>query len=180
MIQKIKQEIERRVENMISCPFKTAELGSERFNDGELHAYGQILQFIDSLQKEPKCIYNKTLDERKKFCKYCSAFCTIGFKEEPVSEGLEEAARHYLLHEHISPLNDILHQADLKTEMQYHKDIEDAYKAGAKNFKGVYNPYKATVLAIAAMAEKYADGDLKDFYDNVAVKCRDAIEYERT
>ena len=43
---------------------------------------------------------------------------------------LDESARHYLLHEHISPLNEILHQADLKVEMQYHKDIEDAYKAG--------------------------------------------------
>ena len=43
---------------------------------------------------------------------------------------LDESARHYLLHEHISPLNEVLHQTDLKVEMQYHKDIEDAYKAG--------------------------------------------------
>ena len=43
---------------------------------------------------------------------------------------LDESARHYLLHEHISPLNEVLHQADLKVEMQYHKDIEEAYKAG--------------------------------------------------
>lgn len=43
---------------------------------------------------------------------------------------LDESARHYLLHEHISPLNEVLHQVDLKVEMQYHKDIEDAYKAG--------------------------------------------------
>ena len=43
---------------------------------------------------------------------------------------LDESARYYLMHEHISPLNEVLHQADLKAEMQYHKDIEDAYKAG--------------------------------------------------
>lgn len=43
---------------------------------------------------------------------------------------LDEYARHYLLYEHISPLNGVLHQADIKVEMQYHKDIEDAYKAG--------------------------------------------------
>ena len=43
---------------------------------------------------------------------------------------LDESARNYLLHEHISPLNAILHQADLKAEIQYHKDIENAYKAG--------------------------------------------------
>lgn len=42
----------------------------------------------------------------------------------------DESARHYLLNEHISPLNEVLHQTDLKAEMQYHKDIECAYKAG--------------------------------------------------
>ena len=42
-----------------------------------------------------------------------------------------------------------------------------------------YNPYKATVESISAMIEKYAnDGDLEDFYDNVAVKCHDAMEYD--
>ena len=43
---------------------------------------------------------------------------------------LDESARNYLLHEHVSPLNEIFHQADLKAEMQYHKDIENAFKAG--------------------------------------------------
>ena len=43
---------------------------------------------------------------------------------------LDESARHYLLHEHTFPLNEVLHQADLKVEIQYHKDIEDAYKSG--------------------------------------------------
>lgn len=43
---------------------------------------------------------------------------------------LEKEARHYLLHEHESPLSTILHQMDLRTEMQYHKDIENAFKAG--------------------------------------------------
>lgn len=45
---------------------------------------------------------------------------------------LEEAARHYLLHEHLSPLNEVMHKADIKAEMQYHKDIENAFKAGFK------------------------------------------------
>lgn len=43
---------------------------------------------------------------------------------------LEEAARNYLLHEHISPLNEVFHQSDIKAEMQYHKDIENAFKMG--------------------------------------------------
>ena len=41
-----------------------------------------------------------------------------------------EQARHYLLHEHRSPLNDIMHQADLNAEKQYCTDIENAYLAG--------------------------------------------------
>ena len=52
---------------------------------------------------------------------------------EILQKRIEEAASHYLLHEHKSPLNEILHQCDLKTEMQYHRDIEQAYIEGGKN-----------------------------------------------
>ena len=44
---------------------------------------------------------------------------------------IKNKARHYLLNEHSSPLSEIMHQADIKAEMQYHKDIENAYIAGA-------------------------------------------------
>jgi len=45
-----------------------------------------------------------------------------------------------------------------------------------------YNPYKTTVESISAMVEKYAPfgSDLQDFYDNVKVKCKDAVEYDKT
>ena len=43
---------------------------------------------------------------------------------------LDKETTHYLLYEHRSPLNEIIHKADLKSEMQYHKDIENAFKAG--------------------------------------------------
>jgi hypothetical protein len=43
-----------------------------------------------------------------------------------------------------------------------------------------YNPYKSTIESISAMVEKYANGDLKDFYDNIKVKCKDAMEYDNT
>lgn len=44
-----------------------------------------------------------------------------------------------------------------------------------------YNPYEATVKSIIAMTERYADGnDLRDFYDNVKVKCKEAIDYDKT
>jgi len=43
---------------------------------------------------------------------------------------LDKEARHYLLYEHKSPLLRIMHEIDLLIEMQYHKDIENAFKAG--------------------------------------------------
>ena len=43
---------------------------------------------------------------------------------------LDKEARHYLLNKHLSPLNEVMHQADLNAEMQYHKDSENAFKAG--------------------------------------------------
>lgn len=57
----------------------------------------------------------------------------------------------------------------------YKKALE---KQGEKND---YNPYKATVESIVAMVEKYApfDANLQDFYDNVKIKCKDAVEYDK-
>lgn len=44
-----------------------------------------------------------------------------------------------------------------------------------------YNPYKATVKSIITMTERYANGnDLRDFYDNVKVKCKEAVDYDKT
>jgi hypothetical protein len=43
---------------------------------------------------------------------------------------LDKEARHYLLHKHKSPLIAVFHQTDLHSEMQYHEDIENAFKAG--------------------------------------------------
>lgn len=59
----------------------------------------------------------------------------------------------------------------------YEKYIAWLEKQGEKQD---YNPYKATIESIAAMVEKYANGDLKDFYDNIKVKCKDAMEYNNT
>ena len=50
-----------------------------------------------------------------------------------------------------------------------------------------YNPYKVAVESILKMAEKYEpycrfniDSNLTDFLNNVKVKCKDAIEYDKT
>lgn len=43
-----------------------------------------------------------------------------------------------------------------------------------------YNPYKVIIESIAEMCERYSQTmDWKDFYDNVKVKCKDAIEYDK-
>jgi ribonuclease HII len=46
-----------------------------------------------------------------------------------------------------------------------------------------YDPYKATVESIADMVERYSElqsiEELKDFYNNVRVKCQDAFDYGR-
>jgi len=45
-----------------------------------------------------------------------------------------------------------------------------------------YNPFKATVESIMEMCEKYAafkDERANDFLNNIRVKCKDALEYEK-
>ena len=44
-----------------------------------------------------------------------------------------------------------------------------------------YNPYKEVVESIAEMCKHYdkaSHSGLRDFYDNVKVKCKDAKEYD--
>lgn len=136
-VQLIKQEIERR----ISQAEEFAERAKGANNDSSKLSWDfvatqnkSLLQFIDSLP------------------------------EEPASEDLEESARYYLLHEHISPLNDILHQADLKIEMQYHKDIENAFKAGAE--RADQHPSVDTVKKIICYALKHTNIMLAEDLEN--------------
>ena len=85
----IKQEIERRIKNLeFSLENNCVEKYSKLDILGNITTLESLLQFIDSLPEEPKCIYNRTLDERKKFCKYCSAACDVRIEEEPETEDL--------------------------------------------------------------------------------------------
>lgn len=94
----------------------------------------QIKSFIDSLPEEPKCIYNRTLDERKKFCKYCSAACDVRIEEEPVSEDLDEEILcrwddypHTLWPK--CPYSDFKNIATHFANWQQQKDLEDSIKS---------------------------------------------------
>lgn len=46
-----------------------------------------------------------------------------------------------------------------------------------------YDPYKSTVESLADMVERYSElqtlEELKHFYNNVKVKCREAVEYDK-
>lgn len=51
------------------------------------------IKWVKEVQEEPvsdECIYNRTLEERQRSCKFCSAACQVRIKE-PVSEDLEKA-----------------------------------------------------------------------------------------
>ena len=82
----IKQEIER-IEQILDDFNKTH---NNTIDNGIVSAKKNICKhiksFIDLLPEEPKCIYNRTLDERKKFCKYCSAACDVRIEEESASK----------------------------------------------------------------------------------------------
>lgn len=102
MSDKVQKIKEEIVRRRNSLPKETEHEGLKAVYGGIAHELTELLEFIDSLP------------------------------EEPASEDLEEAARHYLLNTHTSPLNNILHRAALIIEMQYHEDIENAFKAGAE------------------------------------------------
>ena len=54
-------EIERKVKSINSCPFRTAELGSEKFDEGQLNAYNEIISYIGTLEVE-EVDFEKELD----------------------------------------------------------------------------------------------------------------------
>ena len=81
-----------------------------------------------------------------------------------VEVDLDKEARHYLLHEHTSPLSAVFHQTDLRIEMQYHKDIENAFKAGyelglkaQKGEKIMAAPEKTYLYPSDMAGEEYED-----------------------
>lgn len=82
----------------------------------------ELWQTDDGQKSEYRISYNKALQDVQ------TKLDTVEVKEMDI----EKEARHYLLNEHISPLNEIFHQADLNAEVVYHRDIENAFKAGFK------------------------------------------------
>ena len=59
-----------------------------------LEAINMAIAALSTTQKEPACIYNRTTEERKVSCRYCSATCKARV-EETASEYLEMASEKY-------------------------------------------------------------------------------------
>jgi len=122
-VQLIKEEIERlKIKNEIVLD-KEHTQENKWYKIGAYDICFQLLHFIDSIQEEPKCIYNRTLEERKESCKYCSAACDVWIKKEPTSttnEDLEEAASLYC------------HNLKNIYNGLYGYHITDAFKAGVE------------------------------------------------
>lgn len=94
---------------------------------GRMEVINALYRLLDSMQEEPKkCIYTKdnyTDEDRKVLCDGCEEECEYAQKEEPVSEDLEEAAKHYLY-------SNILYD-DVYVGNPTDKDCIEMFKAGA-------------------------------------------------
>lgn len=107
-----------------------------------INEYHKEEQVIKELQEEPvnnnysvvllPCIYNKTLEERIKYCKYCSAACE-GRVKEPISEDLEKAANDWDAKASFTPfymtLDDKGNPNGVKQDYTTHAE---SFKAGSK------------------------------------------------
>ena len=80
-------------------------------------------------------------------------------------------------------LNSFLHKLEV-CDLISNKEgvwIKNKIKSLRPQNKYAYNPYKAVVESIAEMCKHYdkaSHSGLRDFYDNVKVKCKDAKEYD--
>lgn len=85
------------LEDMLNAKTAAESLGisqeeHDRIVDELIYGKEPELVDVDDLpnkEEEPvsdECIYNRTLEERQRSCKFCSAACQVRIKEEPVSD----------------------------------------------------------------------------------------------
>lgn len=74
--EKLKAEIEVLKRRKGFLPFDNFEITEAYMVRGVQFTCDDIVNIITSLQQEqPGCVYGRTLEERKKYCKFCSAVC---------------------------------------------------------------------------------------------------------
>jgi hypothetical protein len=91
------KEILKEIKKLADAMYNAAQYLTT--DASRLHkAMDEYHQFIiHEWREEPvsdECIYNRTLEERQRSCKFCSAACQARIKES-VSEGLDDAAFDY-------------------------------------------------------------------------------------
>ena len=116
----------------------------------------------------------------------------IGWLETQSGQMINKIEKQHLAVSIANYLNTIRVEGCMDLSSMEYKDIEDAVvnsdwgrvyhymkKILEDQGESDYNPYKATVKSIITMTERYANGnDLRDFYDNVKVKCKEAVDYD--
>lgn len=142
-VQKIRKDVEK-LKDELNSP--DASSYTEAYIIGATHTINSVLDIIDTLQEEPvsnnysallPCIYNRTLEERVKCCKYCSAACE-GRVKQPVSEELQEASEKCI--------KELIPEAELNSATIFALEyvvqlLHETFKAGAKWQKeNLWNP----------------------------------------
>ena len=117
-LQQVKSEIEKQIE------------ATE--NGATAYILADIIKYIDSLQEEPTCIYNRTLEERQRFCRWCSAACEA--RVNPVSDDLKEAAElsanGAMISRQAALFNTVVYNP--QTKCFNYSDLVRQFKAGAE------------------------------------------------
>lgn len=76
LLERIIAEVERLKGKYYKCGEESdaAHDGNGMYWGGVLSCLNEISTFLNSL-KESACIYNRSIEERERCCKYCSAAC---------------------------------------------------------------------------------------------------------
>ena len=94
--EKLKAEIEVLKRRKGFLPFDNFEITEAYMARGVQFTCDDIVNIITSLQQEqPGCVYGRTLEERKKYCKFCSAVCKARIDLKQPEVDLEKEIHEY-------------------------------------------------------------------------------------
>ena len=62
--KRLRAEITKLLDSVVSCPFIEAEVGAEERREGKIRAYNEILASLDSLQQEQPVLLTQEILEK--------------------------------------------------------------------------------------------------------------------
>ena len=137
-LEKIVAYLMRRMyaHNQMADIGSTGEVFDEKIENAKYEECKDTLNFIDSMQEEPKkCMYSKdnyTAEDRKVLCGGCEEECEFNKKEKPVSEDIWEASKQYALRQVLASTDaKMTEQAYLNLKLFSGFEIAVAHKDGA-------------------------------------------------